>query len=908
MNTAAWPGSKWWKVDFHSHTPASHDYGKGTNDQNLKRLDPQQWLLSYMKAGIDCVVVSDHNSGEWIDRLKRANTELKETPPADYRPLTVFPGVEISVNGGVHLLAILPDEKGTGDVDRLLGQVGYNGVPGESNVVTTESFVKVVSRIVEMGGIAIPAHVDKPSGLFKELTGSSLDQVLCIDDIFAAEFIDKDYCTPQLYIDKNLSWTKILGSDSHHPTGEDGGQFPGSHYTWVKMEHPSIEGLRLALLDGDTSIQRSDSTTVSPNKSAGYWLHEISVENAKYMGRNGVFQINLNPWLNTIIGGRGTGKSSTLEFLRLALGRQHEVPTSLSADFEKYSSSYSKTKKNDGLLTDGAKIHATYEKNGIPHRIEWSNTNQSSAVFELVDQDKWEQIGGDPKVLFPLRIYSQKQIFELAKHPQGLLNIIDEADEINKRPWQETLDQLINDFMSQRAEARALLPVSKDNETDIQLLKDLNNRISILENDSSANTLKAFEKSDRKKRALDTWERNLEELFSPLQKYLEASQMPELDLTAFDEECEEDTELLLQLEEVRKQQSQIFEQLANLHSKSQEILGEWHTTRQQSAFEKSSKRIQESYESLTSQFGGSITNDYSQLLEKRANLEYNIEKHNIKLGQSKEKQTQSLKTLKDIIEHRSKLSSARKLFLEQVLEGNQFVKIELKELADNSNLDSQLRSLLSKENAFGNDFEKLSNLIQSNEDKNVGLECLKSTLTSQDRRAKFLSDNRFKNHLNTLPPETFDRIETWFPEDKVEVSFCPSRGKRFTPIDQGSPGQKTAALLAFILSNGDEPLLLDQPEDDLDNSLIYSLIVSQLREAKSQRQIIVVTHNANIVVNGDAENVVCLHSPRGQTVTKTAGGLQCSKIRAEVCNVMEGGKTAFENRYRRIQPFADPHD
>ena len=92
----------------------------------------------------------------------------------------------------------------------------------------------------------------------------------------------------------------------------------------------------------------------------------------------------------------------------------------------------------------------------------------------------------------------------------------------------------------------------------------------------------------------------------------------------------------------------------------------------------------------------------------------------------------------------------------------------------------------------------------------------------------------------------------------MKVTFGSNRQR----IEQGSPGQKTAALLAFILSYGDEPLLLDQPEDDLDNELIYDLIVQQLRKTKGKRQVIVVTHNANIVVNGDAEMVFPLEVRR----------------------------------------------
>ena len=93
---------------------------------------------------------------------------------------------------------------------------------------------------------------------------------------------------------------------------------------------------------------------------------------------------------------------------------------------------------------------------------------------------------------------------------------------------------------------------------------------------------------------------------------------------------------------------------------------------------------------------------------------------------------------------------------------------------------------------------------------------------------------------------------------------------------------------------------MDQPEDDLDNHLIYDLIVRQVRETKQHRQVIVVTHNPNIVVNGDAELVVALDVRGGQTRTIVQGGLQEQRVRDEICRVMEGGREAFELRYRRI--------
>ena len=106
--------------------------------------------------------------------------------------------------------------------------------------------------------------------------------------------------------------------------------------------------------------------------------------------------------------------------------------------------------------------------------------------------------------------------------------------------------------------------------------------------------------------------------------------------------------------------------------------------------------------------------------------------------------------------------------------------------------------------------------------------------------------------------------------------------------------------MAFILSYRNEPLVLDQPEDDLDNHLIYDLIVTQLRGIKQKRQVLVVTHNANIVVNGDAENIIALDVRSGQTQIVTQGGLQERSIRDEICRVMEGGREAFDQRYKRI--------
>lgn len=90
-------GSRWWKFDFHTHTPASNDFGRG--DENYMQITPKQWLQNAMEAGLDCVAVTDHNSGRWIDKLKEAYQLLNdsEEKPDWFKELTIFPGVELTV-------------------------------------------------------------------------------------------------------------------------------------------------------------------------------------------------------------------------------------------------------------------------------------------------------------------------------------------------------------------------------------------------------------------------------------------------------------------------------------------------------------------------------------------------------------------------------------------------------------------------------------------------------------------------------------------------------------------------------------------------------------------------------------------------------------------------------------------
>ncbi|OXX83640.1 hypothetical protein AVM15_09615, partial [Paraclostridium benzoelyticum] len=159
---------------------------------------------------------------------------------------------------------------------------------------------------------------------------------------------------------------------------------------------------------------------------------------------------------------------------------------------------------------------------------------------------------------------------------------------------------------------------------------------------------------------------------------------------------------------------------------------------------------------------------------------------------------------------------------------------------------------------------------------------------------------KFKNILATLDDESLINIKLLIPEDLVKFQYRTNKTNKFKSIDTASAGQKTSAILTYILSKGTGPLILDQPEDDLDNKIIYDLIINTLKLVKEERQIIVVTHNANIPVNGDSENIIAVdYTDKNGIDVEVEGSIEDEDVKNAIFDIMEGGEEAFEIRSKR---------
>lgn len=914
MTEWKWNGARWWKFDFHAHTPASDDYGKGPDQTTLKQRTPREWLLDYMQAGIDCVAITDHNSGAWIDHVKTALSELKSEQPEGFRPIHVFPSVEISVNGGVHLLAILGCKNTTSDIDSLLGAAGFTGTKGSSDVVTTKSFTEVVDAIVKANGIVIPAHVDKSDGFFQQ-TGTTLQQALDCEEIFAMELMDPAFQKPQTYMNKKLNWAEILGSDAHHPSGNVGQRYPGSHFTWVKMGSPSIEGLRLALLDGALSVRRSDLETGNPNEHAPLVLESIEISQARYLGRAQSFVIKLNPCLNAIIGGRGTGKSTVVEFLRIALRREEELPDNLKSEFEKYGRVYP-DREDGGLLTDNAMIKVIYRKNGSRFRVQWDPSGNIEPIKQEID-DNWQPAEGDIRQRFPVRIFSQKQIFQLAKTPLALLRVVDEAPEVDRHSWTERWKEEEGRFLSLCAKAREIETGLTEEPRLRGELDDVKRKLAIFEEAGHADILKAFQKRSRQQREVEAWEEDWIGTGEQLRKVVSDIVPDIIDENSFDPDLPEDDELRKHTDTVRDSLNEIRKAVETLASRTDKIVSEWRKKKGESSWKQSVDAAVRNYQELRNKLdreGAGEPAAYGELVQRRQSIEQRLKELVEHKKQIQEIRKQAETHLQRLLGIRRELTKFRRDFLDDILSGNRYVRIRVVPYGARETVEKEFRRLLQREDGgFERDIGApggeglLGGLYAENsniEDIEMNLANIKEkvrNIASGQIDDGAVADRRFANHIGRLPPEAMDRLNLWFPEDSLDVQYSTTvGGHHFRSIHEGSPGQKTAALLAFLLSYGEEPLILDQPEDDLDNHLIYDLIVTQLREVKCHRQVIVVTHNANIVVNGDAELVVALAARGGETQKECEGSLQESLVRKTICTVMEGGSKAFEQRYRRI--------
>lgn len=906
-------GAKWWKFDFHNHTPKSNDFGKG--DAIHMAITPEAWLLMYMNAGIDCVAITDHNSGEWIDTLKAALAamEIAEPKPTGYRKLFLFPGVEISASGNIHILALFDPSAGTAEVQTLLGAVRFPAAHiGTTDAVSPDSVEDVINAIHAAGAVAIPAHVDKPSGLFL-LTGFTLTQAIKTEGLLAIEVIDKAADKPDLYNQSKLHLAEVIGTDSHIAIQV------GTNYTWVKMGEPSLDALKLALHDREDGIIRKDEIAVDPNTVANrYFIKSLTVTNGFKAGNGTPLKTEFSPWLTSVIGGRGSGKSTIVNYLRIALARIDEMPDEVQAEFNKFNAIG--RKNGTGMLRNTTSIEVEIFKDGKLHLIIWNSSSHTLQEWNETT-GTWDAANtvSNIKELFPIQIFSQKELYALTGNPSKLIELID--SQFDKPAWTEAKDRLVNKWLADRATRRQLyFAISEESNIRAQL-GSANNKIALFESSEYRDTLNNFNKLTATNKFFTDTSENVSQFISQIEELEQAVPNIEIPETINDVVVDDSLQFIQTMNAaLAAAKTKLTEAIALVTEYKENLPEQFNALPWFAQFE----AAKQAYDAIAGSIQDLGTESYETLIQRRATLNDKlalIESQKIELATL----NANLEILyNSIIDKEKELRTKRNEIVGRWRAiddtNNPFLIIELQPMADSENANATFRELIRKS---GGEFA--SDIYNYNEDDGsssglVGRIINEAEATRWTKRLSevqtFLSateadkkslDLRLARHLDYLKqntPEDIDRLIVWVPEDKLVLKFRKQGVEE--DIQTGSAGERTAGMLGLLLALNDIPLIIDQPEDDLDTKLISSFVVDGFKKLKQKRQLLIVTHNPNIAVNANSDNVVHMDFVTGQVIVAGNNALQDKKIRNAVCEVMEGGREALNKRYYRISKALKP--
>ena len=172
-------GNKWFKTDLHLHSPESVCF------KNRDNVTAEEWIEECIKKGLECVALTDHNSGNNIDEYKRLALE---------RGLVFFPGVEVTCGDtGTHLLILFETTDSQEDVNDFLIKIGVCRASfGDSKPGTEKSVLDVIKEALKDGKLVIPAHIDEFNGICY-LDNTIQEKILNNPDINAVQLVQKEF-------------------------------------------------------------------------------------------------------------------------------------------------------------------------------------------------------------------------------------------------------------------------------------------------------------------------------------------------------------------------------------------------------------------------------------------------------------------------------------------------------------------------------------------------------------------------------------------------------------------------------------------------------------------------------------------------------------------------------------------
>lgn len=864
--TSGW--AQFWAVDLHVHTPAS---GDAKQEDFGSARDVVQKAL---EAGLCAIAVTDHNTVTWCGQVAEA---------ARGTELVVLPGFELSTPQG-HLLGIWEEGTAPSTIEDVLIRLGIDRARlGDLDVVAAKSMAECADEVRSKGGVAIAAHIDKERGILTQPVQTHVNQLLADQNIAAFEYVVAE--TPAKVAAK-LGTTRrpalIQCSDSYDPTlSRHSATAIGIRRTWIKAARPDLCGLRYALEDPDLRVRLSDPTALPPHPT----IDSISISGGFLAGA----KLEFSPDLNCLLGGTGAGKSLVLEAVRFALDQQvNDVLLGTIRD--------EVDRRLESALGEGTDV--VVEISTLTDIFRVTRTYRATGSEPVVEQDiagEWVQVDHDPSSLFTLAAFSQGEILEYARQPVGRVGLVDtklELAEIDGRiaDCESKLTANGTDLIAARNRVQTL----SEDAAGAKALKARERELSALFDGA---LVKAQGRWTSEQSASATLARSIEAIS------FDRPRMPGPATAKMTPEHDGQFKRIRTAQDALKAavdsaETLVNASLTNLKSVVSEVRRELDVDFQafkrqlDDTLEKSGStsltKLRRELETVQTKL--SNAESAAETLKKEARPEYD------RLAQERETLLSGLKQARD---DRRALRRARADELNKKTSG--FVKIDIPNRGDTT----EFRKALDLLKVGSRLREQTLDLIAAN----VRPHNLVRAIWSGDMsKAGTLPEGVTATDITRLIAAVAER-DSWQQlldaqlidtPDVLNVKFRKPEGKDYAKIEDLSHGQKCTAILVILLADGENPVLIDQPEDALHAPWIEEYLVDRLRELRGTRQYVFATRSPGLVVSADSEQLITMRATAGRGEVEACGSLERYDLNKLALHHLEGGKTPFARRTQKL--------
>ncbi|MGE0789752.1 MAG: TrlF family AAA-like ATPase [Sandaracinaceae bacterium] len=871
-------GAHFFNADLHVHS-----FG-GSHDVRDATMTPQAIVDEAVKAGTKVLAITDHNS--------IANTKTSIEHAQQYAgEILVLAGVEITTAHG-HLLVYFAPEA-VAKLETFVARLEIVSI-GAGDSHTTKSMADVIAEAARLDGICVAAHVDRKTGFETSAKGfpNWKKDIVASPGLAGFEFADaanlawysNDDATSEAKerrkllqnrnqrIGRTAPLAHIQSSDAHTLADFRAARAKRS-LTRIKMTELTFDGFRTAFADPEARVR---ATAALPRA--------VPQVVAMYVGGGFLREerLRFSSNLNCFIGGRGTGKSTALRCLSYALG--------VNDTLEGFDNC------PDSVVVycrDAAGVLYRYERmRGSPPEV---RAKEEGTITNV------------PADSFPIEYYGQGDLADVARDPLANPRLFQDFLDRNTRlgdlfaKEHELIEELArNGTLLRPLEAQAATRPTKKADHD-----KITTKLRVAEEGK----LKELVASQTRMGAEKTLAQSYEEIRAFYAKGISLANF-QRDAKKFEDAAGqrsetptveahlanikaviEATNTYLQVEqraiatELREAASKIATELAAL--KALHLTKHGELSAQVASFQKLGlsasvadlQRLVKRRGELASEIGRIDQNalQLATIREERATLR-------TQLGEVRDQITERRKSLvREVNKHLATVIEDYTVALQLTPDGiiDDFATFVVEELRGTYLQEDVIRRMCAELTP-----QQLASFVAAGD------------ATGLASAAGINEDSAQKLCERLRPLDKLHRLETIWKTPRPAILVIPKPAdSKPIPVNQLSDGQRhTIFLTIAMLAESDAPLVIDQPEDDLDNAFIFSSVVETLRRVKEKRQVIVVTHNANIAVLGDAELLFPMQRQDDRGVSLERGAIDRKQTRDAVQRILEGGEEAFRRR------------